>query len=75
MPETAALVDELRAVLGAEKVDAAIRAGQRAKREYAALVASQGQRRADVWLASKKWPGGVFWASEGGHEVGIRRPA
>ena len=73
MPATAALVDELRAVLGAEKVDAAIRAGQRAKREHAALVASHGQPQADAWLGRQKFPAGLFWAIEGGNEVGIRR--
>ena len=75
MPATAALVDELRAVFGAEKIDAAIKAGMRAGREHAALVASQGQRQADAWLARQKFPAGLFWASEGGHEVGVRRPA
>ena len=75
MPVTAELVDGLRAVLGAEKVDAAIRAGQRARREHAALVASQGQRQADAWLGRQKFPAGLFWASEGGHSVGVRRPA
>jgi RNA polymerase-interacting CarD/CdnL/TRCF family regulator len=75
MPNTAAMVDELRAVLGTEKVDAAIRAGQRARREHAAMVASAGQRQADAWLARQKFPAGLFWASEGGHEVGLRRSA
>ena len=75
MPSTAAMVDELRAVLGTEKVDAAIRAGQRARREHAALVASHGQRQADAWLAGQKFPAGLFWACEGGHEVGVRRAA
>ena len=75
MPNTASLVDELRAVLGTEKVDAAIRAGQRARREYAGLVASRGQRQADAWLAGQKFPAGLFWACEGGNEVGVRRSA
>jgi hypothetical protein len=75
MPETAAMVDELRAVLGTEKVDAAIKAGQRARREHAALVARAGQRQADAWLTRQKFPAGLFWASEGGHQVGMRGAA
>lgn len=73
MPETAALVDELRAAYGAERVDAAIAAGQRAKREYAARVASDGPTLAKRWLAAQKFPSGSFWASEGGNDVGLKR--
>ena len=73
MPETAALVDELRRVLGAERVDAAIKAGQVARREHQRRVAEFGQARADAWLARQSFPLGRFWAEEGGHTVGIQR--
>ena len=72
MPDTAGLVRELRAVLGAAWVDGAIAAGQRARREHAALVAAQGAEVADSWLRRQRWPQGRFWAREGGCEVGVR---
>ena len=73
MPSTAAWVDELRAVLGAEKVDAAIKAGMQARREHAVRAQAHGQRQADEWLARQKFPAGLFWACEGGNDIGIRR--
>jgi hypothetical protein len=73
MPETAALVDELRALWGVERVNAAIAAGQRARRDYQARVETQGQARADAWLRSQKFPQGCFGAVEGEHEVGVMR--
>ena len=42
MPVVASMVDELRAAYGAERVNAAIAAGQRARREYQARLASDG---------------------------------
>jgi hypothetical protein len=73
MPCTAALVDELRAAYGAERIDAAIAAGQRARREYQARLASDGPTLAKRWLAAQKFPAGSFWAEEGGNQVGVRR--
>ena len=73
MPATAALVDELRAFYGPERIDAAIAAGQRARREYLARVASDGPTLAKRWLAGQKVTGWRFWAQEGGHEVGVQR--
>lgn len=74
MPATAALVAELRAVFGAERIDAAIRAGQQGRREYRRRVAEHGQAEADAWLRRQRWPQGRFWASEGQHEVGVQAP-
>jgi hypothetical protein len=71
MPVTAAWVDQLRQALGAELVDGAIKAGQQARREYASRVQCYGQQQADEWLARQHFLKGRFWASEGGHEVGI----
>lgn len=73
MPATAALVAELRKRCGAELVNAAIAAGQRAKREYARLEAERGPAEAQAWLRRQKFATGRFWASEAGHEVGIKR--
>jgi hypothetical protein len=73
MPETAAWVDQLRQALGAERIDAAIRAGQQAQRHYTALQQSHGQGAADQWLKRQKFPAGCFYASENGHTVGIQR--
>ena len=75
MPETAALVQELRQVLGTELVDVAIKAGQQARREYQRRVDQVGQPQADAWLARQTFPLGRFWAQEGGHTVGIQRGA
>ena len=75
MPETAALVQELRQVLGTELVDAAIKAGQQARREHQRRVDQVGQPQADAWLAQQSFPLGRFWAQEGGHTVGIQRGA
>lgn len=75
MPETAALVDELRRMLGAERVDAAIKAGQQARREHQRRLEQFGQAQADAWLARQSFPLGRFWAEEGGHTVGIKRGA
>ncbi len=74
MPVTAEIVDELRSVLGAEAVDKAIAAGQRARKQYAAWLASHGREAADRWLSSQRFPEGCFWAQEGDLEVGVRRP-
>lgn len=74
MPEVAAWVDELREEFGAERIDAAIAAGQQARREYLRRVQTVGQAKADLWLARQKFPAGSFWASENGAEIGVRRP-
>lgn len=71
MPECAAWVDELRKVLGAERVNAAMAAAQQARREYGRIKAEKGQQAADVWLRRQKWPAGRIYLAEGGKEVGI----
>jgi hypothetical protein len=73
MPVVASIVDELRAAYGAARVNAAIAAGQQARREYLARVASDGPTLANRWLAAQKFPAGCFWAEEGGKEVGVQR--
>lgn len=73
MPATAEIVADLRAWLGRERVDAAIKAGQVARREFARLQAAHGEAHAQAWLARQRFPAGVFWASEGGREVGAQR--
>jgi hypothetical protein len=73
MPVVASMVDELRAAYGAERVNAAIAAGQRARREYQARLASDGPTLAKRWLAAQKFPAGCFLAEEGGNEVGVQR--
>lgn len=72
MPQTAAWVAELRLLLGAERVDRALAASQRARRHHAALAAAQGPARAEAWLNAQPWPHGRFWAQEGGQEVGLQ---
>lgn len=73
MPVVAAWVDELRAALGAEMVDAAIAAGQQARRRMQQVEIQQGAAAAKEWLQRQRWPAGCFHAEEGGHTVGVRR--
>lgn len=72
MPECAAWVEQLRLVLGAERVNAAMAAAQQARREHARIQATQGQHAADVWLRRQKWPVGRIYLAEGGNEVGLQ---
>lgn len=72
MPQTAQWVDQLRRMLGAERVDRILADSQRAAATYKRLQAEQGQAMADAWLARQRFPGGRFHASEAGHTVGIR---
>jgi hypothetical protein len=73
MPQTAAWVAELRLLLGAEKVDAALKAGQQARRQHLAMVQTQGEAAAAAWLRRQRFPAGCFYAEENGHTVGIKR--
>ncbi len=68
---TAELVDELRRMLGAERVDAAIQSGVRAQREFRAIEAAQGLDEARRWLRQQTFPLGSFMAVEGDQSVGI----
>lgn len=70
MPGVAAIVDDLRAALGAQVVDAAIAAGVKLQREHARIVATQGQAVADGWLSRQRTPAGSFRAVEAGRTVG-----
>ena len=72
MPETAALVAELRLAFGADVIDQCLAASQRARRDHARLAAQHGTGRADAWLKAQRFPMGRFWACEGGIEVGVR---
>ena len=70
MPGVAGIVDDLRAVFGAEVIDGAIAAGVKLQREHARIVATQGQAVADGWLARQRTPKGAFMAAEAGRTVG-----
>lgn len=71
MPLTAALVDELRAVWGHERINRLIARGQYLRREHARILAVLGQAEADRWLAWEQRKGGWFGAQEGGRQVGV----
>lgn len=71
MPLTAQIVDDLRRMLGAERVDAAIQAGVRAEREFRAIEATKGRAEAQRWLQAQKFPAGAFMAVEGDKRVGM----
>ena len=74
MPATAGWVDELRQALGKDKVDAAIAAGIKARREHDRLVQEFGPAHAAAWLKRQRFPAGVFFAREAGCEVGVELP-
>ena len=74
MPITAGWVDELRDSLGRESVDAAIAAGMKARREHERLAREFGPAHADNWLRRQRFPSGVFFAKEAGHQVGVELP-
>lgn len=71
MPLTAALVDELRQVWGADRVNALIKRGQSLRRDHARIVATLGQAEADRWLAREQGKGAWFGAVESGRQVGV----
>lgn len=73
MPTVAQWVADLRQAVGTERIDAALRASQQARRTYLRLQAEQGPAAADAWLRRQTWPQGRVWAEEGGHTVGLRR--
>lgn len=74
MPDTAEIVDDLRRELGAAIVDRAIAAGVKAQKRYAAWLAGHGEEAAQRWLGAQRFPGGSFYANEGGRTVGVKRP-
>lgn len=64
MPMTAEIVDELRRLLGSERVDAAIKAGAQAQREFARIEGAFGLAAANEWLARQSFPHGAFRSVE-----------
>jgi len=71
MPAAAALVDELRALLGREMVDAALSTGVRLQREHARLAAELGHGHADAWLAAQSPAGPALSVTQAGRTVGL----
>lgn len=71
MPLTAALVDELRQVWGADKINQLISRGQYLRREHARILAVLGQAEADRWLMREQRKGAWFGAVEAGRQVGV----
>jgi len=71
MPLTAALVDELRLVWGADKINRLISRGQYLRREHARILAVLGQSEADRWLRREQGKGAWFGAAEAGRHVGV----
>lgn len=71
MPLTAALVDELRRVWGADAINRLISRGQFLRWEHARILAVLGQAEADRWLSREQRKGGWFGAAEGGRQVGV----
>lgn len=77
MPDAAALMDEIRALMGREWADEALRQGMCLQREHAARVASLGQAKADAWLDAQRSAAPALSLSERGATVGMlpgRRP-
>ena len=71
MPDTAAIVDDLRAWLGADLVNQAIVNGRRLQRQFEALALEQGEARARLWLDQQSTVGPVFAAAEAGLQIGV----
>ena len=71
MPATAGWVDELRQALGKDKVDAAIAAGIKARREHDRMAREFGPAHAAAWLKRQSFHAGAFFAREAGREVGV----
>lgn len=73
MPLTAAFVDLCRQAVGAEVVDAQLLVAQRAAREHAQVLASQGPEAARRWHRANAHRC-TFFAREAGRVVGIASP-
>lgn len=77
LPAAAALMDEVRAVWGAEWADAALREGLRLQREHARMLAERGQAAADAWLQMQQPKVPTLVLHEAGQTIGAmpgRRP-
>lgn len=70
MPEAARLVDELRAALGRQFVDDALRQGLRLQREHARLQLERGHAAADAWLGAQRPATASLRLVEAGRQVG-----
>lgn len=70
LPAAAALMDEVRALWGAEWADAALREGLRLQREHARLQAERGQAAADAWLGLQHPKAPTLALHEAGHMIG-----
>lgn len=73
MPVVAAFIDLCRAAYGAELVDKQLATAQQARRDYAQVLADQGE------LAAKRWHKAnahkcTFFAQEGGRTLGLPSP-
>ena len=73
MPVTSAFIDQCRATLGTAFVDAQMAQAQEARREYARVLAEQGE------VAAKRWHRinanrCTFYAEEGGRVLGMHSP-
>lgn len=73
MPVTAALVDECRAIYGADMIDRQLATGMQAAREHAHVLATQGEAAARRWHRANAHRC-TFFAVEGGHTVGLPSP-
>jgi hypothetical protein len=71
MPEAARLVDELRAALGRQVVDDALRLGLRLQREHARLQLERGHAAADAWLRGQRPATPTLALLERGRQVGV----
>lgn len=70
MPEAARLVDELRATLGRQFVDDALRQGLALQREHARRQLEHGRARADAWLRAQRPTTATLRLAEAGRQVG-----
>lgn len=73
MPIVSAFIDLCREAYGAEFVDQQMATAQQARREHAAVLATQGAAAARLWHQSNAHRC-TFFAAEGGRTVGLPSP-
>lgn len=73
MPLAGQIVDDLRQWFGDDLVNAQIRRAEAARKQHAAILASQGEQAAARWLQAN-WRECAFVATENGRSIGLADP-
>lgn len=73
MPETSAFIDLCRQAYGAALVDQQLKTAQQARRDYVAVLHSEGEVAARQWHRANAHRC-TFYANEGGRVIGLPSP-